>query len=214
MFDLFKMPQNTFFWSDIHACHEKDFILKPREFQNAQEAKETLISRWNEKVTNRDTGIILGDSVVGAGDKSLQEFESLLYRLNFSELFIMPGNHPAGFKSFYRKYSSFTNEYLCKTVDFGSKKIHLIPNYFEIAIAGQPIVLSHYPILSFNHKSKGGWHLFGHVHGNLSKSKWIADNYLTGRVLDLGVENCPYPVSFQELVVYMANRPDIDCDHH
>jgi len=227
--------QKVFFWADFHGCHAKDFILEPRGFKTADEAKETLISRWNEKVTNEDTGILLGDNIVGAGANGEREFVSLLLRLNAKELYVMSGNHFSGYASVFEKLSTNSAEGTNVSIDgfgevtgspflidnhyrlsfqLGEKTIHLIPNYFEIIVEGHFVALCHYPVLSFNFMNKNGFMLYGHVHSALNKVDWIAQNYLTGRVLDVGIESCPYPISFPEVQKIMGNKKQIILDHH
>lgn len=54
-----------------------------------------------------------------------------------------------------------------------------------IKVGNQPIILDHYPILSWNGSYHGCWHLFGHVHGNLSKDPLF--NAVLQRILSLDV---------------------------
>lgn len=95
-----------------------------------------------------------------------------------------------------------------------NKTVYLIPNYLEICIEGQLIVMSHYPILSWNKMSKGSYMLYGHVHNNLCKTQWIKQNYLTGKCLDLSVESTPEPLEFAEIQKIMQNKKTLEVDHH
>lgn len=208
-----------FFWSDLHIKHAKSFILEPRGFKTAEEAENTLIERWNSKISNDCAVFHLGDFVVGAGDKGKEALLSFLRRVNFSEVYLCRGNHGSGWDQLFTeclKHQYINEDY---SVWFGldgsnSKVVKLIPNYYEIAIGGQMVVLSHYPILSFNGASKNSFHLSGHCHNNLSKIPWLRDNYLNRRVMDIGVEAQPYPLSFTEIVKILGNRPKAEIDHH
>lgn len=211
--------QRVFFWSDLHLCHEKDFILVPRGFSCGKEAKEGLRNRWVKKITDNDIVFLLGDSVVGAGNMGEEELTEFLYSVPFKEVYLMPGNHPSGFSQLLNK--ALQSEEFCFGADLvlryrftNDKVINFIPNYFEISVEGQMIVMSHYAVLSWNKMGKGSFHLHGHSHSNLNKTKWIKDNYLIGRVLDLSVENCPFPMEFAEIQKYMQNQQLINSDNH
>lgn len=206
--------QKIFFWSDLHLNHGKDFILGPRKFKTAQEAKEELITRWNSIVSYNDTIFILGDTVVGAGENSTQEFESFLQNVNFHSLYILGGNHTAGYKTLaYHNKRSFDFAsfaiYLERTEgNRDLKKVFLTPNYYEIVVNNQFIVLCHYPIYSWNEMGRGSWHLCGHTHGALNNF------HKDRKSLDVGVENFPYPISFDEVATLMKDKPIFKEGHH
>jgi calcineurin-like phosphoesterase family protein len=209
--------RKVFFWSDIHNKHARDFILKPRNFANPEEAEQETIKRWNAKCTNDDIGFLLGDNVVGAGEKGREAFFNLLHKLNYSELFVMPGNHPSGFASLFREMIS-NNQCPDKHLRFKfqlneNKTVYLIPNYFEIVVEGQIIIMSHYPILSWN-KMKESFMLYGHVHNNLRKTAWIRDNFMLGKNHDLSIESSPHPLEFAEIQKIMQNKKILKVDHH
>ena len=51
----------VYFTSDLHFGHERIIALCERGFTGIEEMNETLIERWNKKVTDKDTVYILGD---------------------------------------------------------------------------------------------------------------------------------------------------------
>lgn len=197
----------VWFVSDLHYCHEKDFILNPRGCKTVQEHKDLIVSTWNKSVSKDDTVFVLGDTVVGAKDKSVQEFNYLLETLNYSRLYMMPGNHAAGYKDF----AKYNQDFLVPNTD---KVVHFIPNYYEIVVDGQFIVLSHYPILSWNEMSHGSWMLYGHVHNNLIKTPWVRDNYMTGKNLDVSIESVGGPIEFETVKTLMNSKNILEIDHH
>lgn len=208
---------NIFFFSDIHGKHAKDFILKPRGFTNPDEALDILIKNWNSKVSNNDKCFLLGDTVVGAGSEGENVFIEIIRRFNFNEAYIMPGNHFSGYSALFNKYLSSGNkidQYYRLSFLLDNKTIHLIPNYYEIYVKNQFIVLSHYPILSFNAQSKNSIHLYGHCHNNLIKSD-IGKEYVKGRVLEVSPESIGnFPLSFNEVMSKIGNRAAVKTDHH
>lgn len=222
MLDFYKIKRGqdkkVFFWSDLHLCHEKDFILVPRGFNCAKTAKDELRNRWLKKITNNDIVFLLGDNIVGAGNNGEKELTNFLHSVPFKEVYLMPGNHVSGFNSIVRqlqyKGASF-NENLIFGYDLEeNKRINIIPNYFEISVEGQLVVMSHYPLLSWNKAGKGAWMLYGHVHNNLKKTEWIRDNYFKGKCLDLGIEATPEPLEFAEIQKIMQHKDILKIDHH
>lgn len=192
----------VFFWSDLHLRHNRDFIYEPRKFKTVQESDETLLRRWRENITDRDIVFLLGDTVFGANGE--EYLNGLFQKLPFKELFIMPGNHFAGYKQLF-------NHTVMQHIDpslpiHPNKVVNFIPNYFEIFVNGQAIVMSHYAIVSWNGCSKGSWLLHGHNHNNLTLD--------LGKAIDLGVENCPDPQSFEDITKRMNEKKNITFDHH
>lgn len=208
-----------FFFSDLHYSHSK--LNEKRGFKDDEEQKKTLINNWNSNVSNEDTVFLLGDTVLGAGDKSYETFEYLLKTLNYKEIFIMMGNHGAGYNRLFNSHLEMGDRidkyYRLRFSierDEGFKRVNLIPNYYEIFVNSQHIVLSHFAILSWNGVGKSTWHLFGHSHNSLSETPWIRDNYLVGKCMDVGFENVKAPISFDKVKEIMDARIVIQPDHH
>lgn len=197
------------FWSDTHfnhLCEHWDTPLwKARGFDSIEEHNEVLIQRWNEKSKQNSIFFHLGDFIFGYD--SIQYFKDIIRRVNFKELYIMPGNHNSGWKQvFEEQHGNVWN------ID-RDKRVIFLPNYIETQINGQMIVLSHYPILSFNHQSKDGWCLYGHVHGNLIKNE-IGKLYSEAKTQEITVEACPSPITFGELRSKFKNKSNVSFDHH
>jgi calcineurin-like phosphoesterase family protein len=205
--------ENVYFWSDIHYSHAQPFILEPRGFKTVWESDKELLNRLNKKVGKNDILFLLGDTVL-AKQNSFDKLEELFGNINCETIFCMGGNHFGGLKRFVEKYWVGTNtEFMFHELDFRGKRIKIISNYFEIEVCGQFIVLSHYPILSWNKKPRSSFALFGHVHGGLNKSE-ECEFYIKGKVLDVGVESCPEPISFNEVCAYMENRKNPELIKH
>jgi calcineurin-like phosphoesterase family protein len=76
----------------------------------------------------------------------------------------------------------------------------------ELQMDGNFIVMSHYPMLSWNRQYHGSWHLFGHCHGNTNK--FIFNNMPYSRLLDVGVDSFNYrPVSYEQLKSHFLSLP-------
>ena len=76
---------------------------------------------------------------------------------------------------------------------------------------GQPIVICHYPLASFNGQARGSWMLHGHCHGNLYKSEIGQPLYKT-RTLDVGVEKAPFPLSLTDLKGILGTKENLTYD--
>jgi calcineurin-like phosphoesterase family protein len=85
-----------------------------------------------------------------------------------------------------------------------------IQNYAEVKAQRKLIVLFHYGQRVWNRSHHGSIHLYGHSHGSLPPF---------GLSVDVGVDSKEIteeyrPVSFDEVVKYMASRKSEVVDHH
>jgi calcineurin-like phosphoesterase family protein len=197
------------FWSDTHfnhRCTHWDVPLwKARGFDSVEEHNEALIARWNEKSTNDSIFFHLGDFVFGLN--SIDYFKHVVSRTNFKDLYVMPGNHNSGWKQLFEQQRG--NIWRVSE----NKRVIFVPNYLEAVINGQAVVMSHYPILSFNGQAKHSIHVYGHVHGNLARND-IGKLYSRARAMEVTIENSPVPMSFGELRSRFKNVDAVSFDHH
>jgi calcineurin-like phosphoesterase family protein len=83
-----------------------------------------------------------------------------------------------------------------------------IRDYLEINMGPHHIVMSHFPIESWNRMHRGSFHLFGHQH-----SKEEAKIRM-GKKMDIGLEGHDYmPYSWSEIYRTLKDRPN-STDHH
>lgn len=199
---------NVFFWSDLHLGHRCNGWERPlyvqRGFQTLEEHDSTLVKRWNEKISCESTIFNLGDMLFG--DKGYQRLLNYFEMLNFKVMYLLFGNHTAGTKQVFESLESNVLEVNSE------KKVVFCPNYFEAIVNGTYCILSHYAIASFNKQGRGAFMIHGHSHGNLYNSDMGKVLY-RARVMDVGVENCPHPISFKELKNKFKNEP-VSFDHH
>lgn len=217
MKDIFYKPvkvtakdHDVLFQGCMHYGHDPKWnepIWKLRGYNSSAEHDEGLIANWNSKANKNTIGFLLGDTIFGhmADERLLKLFN----RLNFKVLYILPGNHQAGYKQLL---DSLHENVL--NVDGHEKLIHFVPNYLEAVVNGQAIVMCHYPILSFNGMAKGAYHLYAHVHGNLGRSELGRLYQNTGLTYEVSVENCPSPITFGELRAEMRKKVQSTPDHH
>ena len=139
---------------------------------------ELLIERWNSKITNNDIVYFLGDFAFCGKDKAIE----ILEQLNGEKHWIL-GNHDT---QLAKKVGVFFEE----VTDYMVLRVH-DKNENEVQYH-QPIVLMHYPILSWDGMHHKTWHLHGHSHGNLRGPQ--------GYRLDVGVDTSNlYPYSYDDV---------------
>jgi calcineurin-like phosphoesterase family protein len=202
---------DVLFWGCMHYGHDPKWdvpIWKTRGYNSSFEHDEGLIFNWNKKAGASTIGFLLGDTIFG--HNADERLISLFNRLDFKELYVLPGNHQAGYKQLIERVQD--NILLPTASEY--KQVHFVPNYLEAVVNGQTIVMSHFPILSWNGSGKGAYHIFAHVHGNLNRSE-LGRLYLkTGLNYEVSVENCPSPITFGELRAEMRKRTQSSPDHH
>lgn len=74
--------------SDLHFCHNREFLYKPRGFSTIQEMNEAIVKNFNEVVAWTDQLWILGDLMLNNNVEGMK----LVRRLP-GEIHILIGNH-------------------------------------------------------------------------------------------------------------------------
>jgi len=201
--DIKKEMESIHFTADLHAQHAKivdisnrPVYLTPTQLIDVKQKDvsdpiyKTLINKahdeWlvreviNKYVDKKHDLYILGDVTMAnkiASDKFLD-------RLNGNKRLII-GNHDKNITHSTR-FAEIT-----QIKDFTySRKSQGINIH---------IVLCHYPMLSWNRRIHGSWHLYGHVHGR---------NPGVGRSLDVGIDAQLWkPINLYEICLKMAELP-------
>lgn len=191
--------QELFFVSDTHFGHRAmsdswragKFPLN--RYAGVLEKKdhmdEWLIEQWNLVVPPHGIVFHLGD----VSFRNSTQTGKILERLN-GEVHLVPGNHDKGHTNVVQDWGW--------TVE---------PQYLEIDVGGQRIVMCHYAFRSWNKMHYGSWNLHGHSHGNLEQSN--------GKQLDVGVDSQAIstllrPVSYVEVALWMSHTQFVPVDHH
>lgn len=175
-----------YFTSDLHFCHDKDFIWQVRGFESIDEMNAEIVRRWNEIITADDYVYVLGDLTLGNVEEGLK----LIAQLNGS-LHIIRGNHDTDKK--VEKYLELPN---VVTVEFAT-----IYKYKKAIFW-----LSHYPTITANYDDDKPWAkhlvcLFGHTH---QEQPFYNDNPY---MFNVGVDahNCT-PISIEEIIEIIRNK--------
>ena len=168
---------NIWFTSDLHFCHDKEFVWKARGFNNIEEMNQAIVDRFNSKIQPEDTLYILGDVMLNdneAGEKYLSQIKG-------KKIFIR-GNHDTNPRvEIYKKYTDEEIKY-ADMIKYKKKTFYL----------------SHYPTLTGNigeEFHKVILNLHGHTHQTES---FTDDNFYMYHV---GVDShdC-YPVHIDDIL--------------
>jgi calcineurin-like phosphoesterase family protein len=191
------------FVSDSHFYHQNIIQFQNRPFNGTREMNEFIISQWNTVCGHETIVYFLGDFLLG-GEGGDRLVGSIISRLNFKHLHFIKGNHDNAFCRWYKETDP--------------RNITLYNSYLETKIGKQMITLCHYPVLSWNKKSKGAWMLCGHCHYNLKSIR--AESNDIGKILDVGVDGNNFLPYSLEQVKYIMDQKPIDGnyqefkDHH
>ena len=132
-----------FYISDLHLCHEKIIEKAERPFGSVEEMNETIIKRWNARVSTEDMVYILGD----LGLYHQKEIAFIMMLLKGKKILIR-GNHDIPNLRDRRLREPFVK----------------IADYMEVNDNGRIVCLSHYPIEEWNGFNEGYYHIHGHMH--------------------------------------------------
>ena len=171
------------FTSDLHLCHDREFVYKPRGCESISAEEEKIIENWNNKVSDDDTVYILGDLALG---EDFDRIYDILSKLKGNKI-LYRGNHDTDRKlEFYKEHEDV---FKLKRVEHADDPIKYKKYRFL------PI---HYPCLCFNleaYPTETLINLFGHTH---SKDLFYNDiPYMYNVACD--AHDCS-PVSAEEII--------------
>ena len=133
----------NFYIGDLHFGHKNCLAFDNRPFKTIEDHDEGLIKAWNDKVGIDDHVYILGD-VSWYGVKHTTE---LFNQLNGKKHLIV-GNH---------------DKKLLRNADFRKLFVE-IEKSDVIEDNGRKVVLTHFPMSSYDYQYHGGYQLYAHVH--------------------------------------------------
>ena len=183
---------NIYFTSDTHWGHTNVIRYSNRPYASTEEMNEALIANWNSRVKP-------GDSIYHLGDFAFmteEQADRVLQRLNGQKYFIY-GNHDKVIKRSekLRKHFVWCRDYA---------ELYLTPQGGEKV----PVILSHFPMITWNKAHHGSIMLHGHCHGNLKYP-------FEAKIMDVGVDPQGYfPISAGEVLKRMSNVSKQTVDHH
>ena len=136
----------TFVTSDLHFCHDREFIWGARGYADVNEMNEAQVRKGNEIVTDEDEVWVLGDLMLGDSEQGLSYLKQLKGKIH-----VCLGNHDTSKRE--KAYRDLGwDVQLCARMKY--KKISFY--------------LSHYPTITHNIDEKELWqvvvNLYGHTH--------------------------------------------------
>ena len=137
-----------YYISDLHIGHKNAIRFDERPFADIDDMEREIVRRWNEKVGTDDDVYILGD-VFYRYKGSRADF---LKRLG-GRLHLIVGNHD---------FEILKNEAALGCFESVDKLRQIVDD-------GRRAVMCHYPIISWNMKHFGAYHVYGHVHANINE---------------------------------------------
>jgi len=168
-----------FYTSDLHLGHKNIIKLCNRPFFTLEEMNDTLISNWNNRITNADSIYIVGDLMF----LSATDPDELLMRLKGKKHLII-GNHD---KSWMRK------------VDLDKHFVSI--DSLKVFSNGRcKITLCHYPMMSF----EGKYLIYGHIHNNMPPTFGPLLRTMENAINACVEVNNYTPATFDELIVNNA----------
>lgn len=142
-----------FYTSDLHFGHSNIIKYENRPWDNVEDMKNGLIARWNARVNQNDTVYILGDFAWKGSKASVDDINNIVKSLNGKKHLII-GNHDEGW---------------INSIDLKERLWEEITYYKRIMDNGEQVILSHYPIESWDRQHFGSIHIHGHLHSYPTK---------------------------------------------
>lgn len=174
-----------FFTSDLHLCHDREFLYKPRGFENIEQMNIFIEENWNRVVMPEDQVWILGDIMLNDNNKGIEIFKSL----NGDKRIII-GNHDTGSRlDLYRD----------------KLKISHISYATLIRYKRYSFYLSHYPTITSSlekdNLKKCVINLYGHTH---QKNNFFQDMPFMYHV-GMDSHNC-IPILIDDIILDCENK--------
>lgn len=193
----------VFVTSDTHFFHKNILRFNPetRPWETVEEMNQGLIDNWNQTVDKSDIVYHLGDIAMG----SKKNIPDLLAQLNGKTHLIL-GNHDKMLAGFDQSGIMFIKPLGRQMLD--TRQLASIQAYSEISHKGKTVILSHYPMRTWNKSNYGSYMLFGHVHGDMLGE---------GRSMDVGIDSSDMssngrPFLLDDVLAFLENRSSIN--HH
>lgn len=171
----------VYFTADLHFYHDNIISHTGRPFRSMEQMNNTLVQKWNAKISHQDEIYILGDVTMKGPELALE----MLSRLR-GKKHLIRGNHDR-FADQLGELNPFV----------------WIKDYAEVSVQGAKFILFHYPISEWNGFFRGSIHLHGHQH---NRPDYNYENLRQGLCrYDVGVDaNYMSPVSAEDILAFFT----------
>lgn len=175
--------------SDLHLCHDREFIWGPRGFKSVEEMNNAIVQNWNGVVAPYDHVIVLGDLMLNNDERGLYLLKQLRGTIH-----VIRGNHDSD--SRVVKYCNCHN--VNNTV---------IPYADVLEYDGYKFYLSHYPTVCDNFNEgkplkRRVVNLCGHTH---VQDRWSDIGKGLIYHVDQDAHNCT-PVALDDIIKEIKER--------
>ena len=181
-----------YYISDTHLGDQRVFDKCNRPFSDLDELESEIIKRWNVKVDEGDTVYVLGDIAEDDYVKAIEIFKGLKGHKH-----LIVGNHDLKMLDRIKESNAFESIEFMKLIDDSGKKV----------------CLCHYPVMDWIEFSRGGYHVYGHVHNKTEKNDiayvQIKQYFKDKPAFNAGVDVTNYePVTLQEMMSLKEENKD------
>lgn len=183
---------STFFTSDLHLGHEAIIRATNRPFSSLDEMEGALLDNTNAVVGYNDQLFILGDlTFARKGDGP--RLEGLFDRIACRHVTLVLGNHDD------------------RRLDY---PFETVTDYATVRSNRSSFKCLHYPMLTWEHRMMGTYHVHGHIHsqGPSYNERQRSEGL---RRYDVGVDaNDMRPVSADAIVAFFEDMPTAEDPYH
>jgi len=177
--NLQKNKQKRFFTSDLHLQDDRlNLYARDLMFKNSKEVDEYIIKTWNEKISEKDLVIVVGDVSM------TKEGLDILKKLN-GEKWLVKGNYDISIESGgtakYDISDKILLKYFTKVVD-----------NLEIEIDNEKIYINHFP----TNAKLNQMNIVGHIHGT-----WKVQR----NMINVGVDAWHFSPVSEDLIKFQIN---------
>lgn len=182
------------FMSDLHYGHKNIIAINNRPFNDLEEMNLSIEKELVDKVKPRDILFDLGDLFFSTSEKKILQ---VLGSIKAAEFHKLVGNHDR--LKIYQKVN--IRPFFTTLSDI----LEIIVEYRDKPYS---LVLSHYPMLSWNGKARGSWMIAGHTHGNIDTFNDASNDLRVDIGYDgnLAKESGSFLLKFDDILGYMTNK--------
>lgn len=204
--------EKIYFSSDWHIFHDPPWeipLWKSRGYESAEDAARKIQERINQTVPEDGIIYYMGDMFLNASDEQCIEW---LKGVNCKNIFKIWGNHTSNTFRLYKE--EVKKQYGLDDVEvypLQMGNVTFLGDYQEIRVGKQIIVMSHFPIHSWDKMSYGSIMISGHQHLS-DKTRW--PDYPLGKCFDCGWDWKKDLWSFEEMMDVISTKTFVKVDHH
>lgn len=180
----------VWFTADQHFDHVNMIDYMNRPFTSTRDMEDKLVGLWNAVIPPNNseyTVYTLGDFSWGSQSEAIK----ILERLN-GTIHLIPGNHDY----WLRNMPSHKLVALSSVVSIELPIVTL--EFSDVRNVQTVVVLSHYPLRTWDRMRHGAYHLYAHSHC------WLPG---IGRSIDVGIDCQDYmPISLRQVLGRLKNK--------